>query len=111
MSRKDEESLKSTRRGNSKRRSLERRERNSLVDSATPVDSKPTQKTTNPEDDIQDSKLPLVQEENIVTAAAMSTIQQDKEQSSYFSSDSNISDIIRRKIHITTENMDQQCLN
>ena len=33
----------------------------------------------------------------------MSTIQQDKEQSSYFSSDSNISDIIRRKIHITIE--------
>ena len=73
----EDEFLKSTRRGKrQKRRSLEKKERNSLADAATPVDSKPSQKTTTPEDDIQDSKLPPVQEEdNIVTAVAASTIQ------------------------------------
>ena len=80
MPQKEDESVKSTRRGKrQKRRSLENKERNSLADAATPVDSKPTQKTTNPEDNIQDSKLPSVQEENIVTAAAASTIQGDKD--------------------------------
>ena len=62
MPRKEEESLKSTRRGRTKRLEA-RRERSSLADSSTPVDSKPAQKTTTPEDDIQDSKLPPVQEE------------------------------------------------
>ena len=47
----EDEFAKSTRRGKQqKRRSLERKERNSLADAATPVDSKPT--ITNPEEDI-----------------------------------------------------------
>ena len=48
---KVEEFLESTRRGRSKQRSLEKRERNSLADLSTPVDSK-SQKTTDPKDDI-----------------------------------------------------------
>ena len=50
-----------------------------LPDSATPVYLEWTQKTSNPKDGIQDSKLPLVQEKYKVTAAAASTIQHDKE--------------------------------
>ena len=102
MPQKEDKSLKSTRRGRTKRLQA-RRESNSLAASTTPVDSKPTQKTTNPKDNIQDRKLCLVQEEHIVTAAAASTIQQGKEHSSDSPSDSDSSDIIRRKIHITTE--------
>ena len=75
----EDEFVKSTRRGKrQKRKGLERRERNSLADAATLVDSKLTEKTTNPQDNIQDSKLPplpLVQEKNIVTAAATGTSQ------------------------------------
>ena len=75
---KEDEFVKSTRRGKrQKRRRLKRKEKNSLADAATPVDSKPTQNTT--KDNLQDRKLPPVQEENIVTAAAASTIQGDKE--------------------------------
>ena len=104
----EDEFLKSTRRGKrQKRRSLEKKERNSLADAATPVDSKPSQKTTNPEDDIQDSKLPPVQEEeNIVTAVAASTIQ-DKGYSSETSGDSETSGISQRKIYITTAKKSQ----
>ena len=87
------------------RRSTEKQiktEINSLADSSTSIDSEPIEKTNIPEDNIQDSKLPSVQEENIVTAPA-ATIQQDKDHSSDSSSDSNTSEIKRRKIHITTE--------
>ena len=56
MPRKEEESLKSTRRGRTNRLKA-RRERSALADSSTPVDSKPTHKQTTPEEN-QDSKLP-----------------------------------------------------
>ena len=69
----EDDFAKSTRRGKrQKRRSLEKKVRNSLADASTPVDSKPT--ITNPEDVIQDSKLSPVQEP-VVTAAAASTRQ------------------------------------
>ena len=88
------------------RRSIERNEErkaHSLAASSTPVNTRPIQKTNNPKDDIQDRKLPPIKEENIATASAESTIQQDKDHSSDSSCDSNTSEIKRRKIRITTE--------
>ena len=95
---KEEESLKSTRRGKTNRLKA-RRERSALADSSTPVDSKPTHKQTTPEEN-QDSKLPTLQEDNIVTAAAETTKQ--IETASDSNSDSDTSGIDKRKIHITT---------
>ena len=62
------------------RQSAEKRDKtetNSLEDSSTPVDSRPYKKTDIPEDNIQDSKLYPVQEQ-VVTAAAVSTTQQNQ---------------------------------
>ena len=103
---KEDEFAKSTRRGKrQKRRSLERKEKKSLADAATPVDSTPT--ITNPKDDIQDSKLPPVQE-HVVTAAAASTIQQSQDKTSDSDSDSDTSEIIRRRIHLSTQKKKKQ---
>ena len=84
---------RNTRRNKSKELILD-----SLADSSTPA--VPALEDTTPEDDIQDSTLPPVQEENIVTAVAVSTIQ-DKGYSSETSGDSETSDISKRKIYIT----------
>ena len=101
MPRKEEQFSKSTRRGRSKRRGAERRERNSLADSSTPVDARSTQKTTNSKYNIQEKKLPPILE-NIITAITVSNIEQDKDNSSESSCNSNISDIERKKLHTTT---------
>lgn len=76
----------------------------SLADASTPA--VPALEDTTPEDVIQDSTLPPVQEENIVTAAAASTIQ-DKGYSSETSGDSETSGISKRKIYITTAKKSQ----
>ena len=56
----------------SEKKEQDQRIRDSLADSSTPA--VPALEDTTPEDGIQDSTLPPVQEENIVTAAAASTI-------------------------------------
>ena len=84
----------------SEKKEQDQRIRDSLADSSTPA--VPALEDTTPEDVIQDSKLPPVQEENIVTAAAASTIPQDKGYSSETSGDSETSDILQREIYITT---------
>ena len=81
MSAEEDKSLKGqkSRTKREQRRSTERKERKAhpLADSSTPLNSKSIQKTSNPADNIQDSNLPAVQEENIVTAPTASTVQQD----------------------------------
>ena len=61
-----------------RRRSTERKERNSFADSSMPVDSSPIQKASYSEDNIHDSKMPAVQEQNTVIVPAASTIQQKR---------------------------------
>ena len=91
---------RNTRRNKSKELILD-----SLADSSIPA--VPALEDTTPEDYIQDSKLPPVQEEeNIVTAVAASTIQ-DKGYSSKTSGDSETSGISQRKIYITTAKKSQ----
>ena len=96
MPQKEEQFLKFTRRGRSKRRSAERRDRNSLVESSTPVDTRKNQKTTNPKDNIQKRRLPPVPE-NIATATGASKSKQLQDDSSESSFKSNISDIKGKK--------------
>ena len=88
----------------SEKKEQDQRIRDSLADSSTPA--VPALEDTTPEDFIQDSTLPPVQEENIVTAAAASTIQ-DKGYSSETSGDSETSGISQRKIYITTAKKSQ----
>ena len=78
---------RNTRRNKSKELILD-----SLADASTPA--VPALKDTTPKDGIQDSTLPPVQEENIVTAAAASTIPQDKDYSSETSGDRKTSGIL-----------------
>ena len=88
----------------SEKKEQDQRIRDSLADSSTPA--VPALEDTTPQDVIQDSTLPPVQEENIVTAAAASTIQ-DKGYSSETSGDSETSGISKRKIYITTAKKSQ----
>ena len=98
MPHKEEHFSRSTRMRQSKRIS---EEMTSLADSSTLVDARPTQKTTNPKDNIQDRTLPPIQK-YAASATAASNIEQDKDNSSESSCGSDISDIEGKKLHITT---------
>ena len=96
----------SGRRDRRDRRSAEKQdESNSLEDSSTPVDLRPYKSTDIPKDVIQDNKL---HQENVVTAAAASNIQQIQDKPSGSDSNSDTSEIIRRRIFLSTQKKKEQ---
>ena len=85
------------------RRSAEKQDRSdSIEDSSPPIDN-----TGIPQDVIQDNKLSPVQEP-VVTAAAASTRQRSPDKSSDSDTNSDNSDIIRRKIYLSTQKKKEQ---